>query len=190
MTPHEKIVYLSVDSLVPYENNARENDAAVPFLANSIRDHGFRNPILVDKDRVIIAGHTRLKAAKELGMSEVPCIVITDLPPEKVASLRLADNKVSDYSGWDWEKLDLELKGLDDLIDMSAYGFDLPDDLDLGLAQSEEPEPEPAREEPLGGFEPMAFDDKHRVIVTVGSEEEADDLVQFLEDQGYECKIL
>ncbi len=189
MTTKEKIVYLPVDSLVPYENNARENDAAVPFLANSIRDHGFRNPILVDKDHVIIAGHTRLKAAKELGLTEVPCIVITDLPPEKVASLRLADNKVSDYSGWDWEKLDLELKGLDDIIDMSAYGFDMPENLDLSdLAQPEEPEP--AREEPLGGFEPLALDDKYRVIVTVDSEEEADDLVQFLEDQGYSCKTI
>lgn len=188
----EKIEYVAVEDLVPYENNARDNDEAVPFLMNSIADHGFRNPILIDGDGVIIAGHTRLKAAKELGMAEVPCIRITDLPPEKVMSLRLADNKVQDYSGWDFDKLDEEFGRIGGAIDMTRFGFDLSPltleikDLDAGPSQASGD---------ANGFEPMcdAFhggEGSMRVLVCVSCREEAEDLVARLESDGYDAKVL
>ena len=123
-----QIVERSVEELIPYENNPRNNGPAVEKVAASIKAFGIKVPIIVDKDNVIVAGHTRLLAAKELGIKVVPCIVADDLTEAQVKAFRLADNKVSEFSGWDFEKLDEELAGLacvdlDGSIDMSAFGF-------------------------------------------------------------------
>ena len=104
-----QIVEKDINSLVPYENNPRQNEDAVQLVANSIKEFGFRVPIIVDADNVIVAGHTRLLAAKELGLEKVPCTVVTDLTPQQVKAFRLADNKVAEASGWDYEKLEQEL---------------------------------------------------------------------------------
>ena len=118
------IVYLPIGDIREYENNPRKNEAAVAKVANSIRQHGMSAPISVDGDHVIIYGHTRYRACKQLGMATVPCIVRTDLPPELVRSLRLADNKLGELSGWDNEKLLRELEQLElDGIDMEQFGF-------------------------------------------------------------------
>ena len=118
-----KIKQMPVGELKPYENNPRFNDDAVEYVANSIQEFGFKVPIVIDKNNVIVTGHTRLKAALELGLEEVPCIVADDLTDEQVKAFRLADNKVSELAEWDYEKLDLEINDILDL-DMEEFGFD------------------------------------------------------------------
>lgn len=113
---------MDINALKPYPNNPRKNEHAIEPVANSIREFGFKQPIIVDKNNVIIAGHTRLLAAKELGMTKVPVIVADDLDPEQVKAYRLADNKTGELAGWDFEQLDIELGDIAD-IDMSAFGF-------------------------------------------------------------------
>lgn len=117
-----EIVYKKVGELKPYENNPRINDEAVKYVANSIKEFGFKVPIVVDKNNVIIAGHTRLKASLELGFNEVPCIIVDDLSEEQIKAFRLADNKVAEKSLWDYSKLDEELDSILD-IDMSLFDF-------------------------------------------------------------------
>ena len=110
------IVNFKIEDLIPYENNPRINDEAVEYVKNSIKEFGFKVPIIIDKNNVIVAGHTRYKACKELGINEIPCIVADDLTDKQIKAFRLADNKVSDYSIWDNKKLLEELKGLDDIF--------------------------------------------------------------------------
>lgn len=117
-----EIVERGVEELIPYENNPRINDKAVQGVANSIRDFGFRNPIIIDQNDVIICGHTRLKAAKKLHLGKVPCIVVDDLTDEQVRALRLADNKVAEKAEWDDDKLAQELEEILN-IDMKDFGF-------------------------------------------------------------------
>lgn len=120
--------------LTPYEHNARKNDEAVGAVAQSIKQFGFKVPIVVDHQGVIIAGHTRLKAAKLLDLQTVPVIVADDLTEEQVRAFRLADNKVAEFSSWDYGELDRELSQIFD-IDMDDFGFHLDDIAD---AQFEE----------------------------------------------------
>lgn len=117
-----KIEYLRTEDLIPYENNPRNNDDAVDYVANSIKEFGFKVPIIVDANNVIVAGHTRLKAAQKLGLEELPCVRADDLTEEQVKALRLADNKVGEIATWDLEKLELELHSID--LDMAEFGFD------------------------------------------------------------------
>lgn len=121
-----KVEEINIDELKEYENNPRNNDEAVEYVANSIKEFGFKVPIVIDKNKVIIAGHTRLKASKQLGLKKVPCIVADDLTPEQIKAFRLADNKVSEKATWNFEKLDLELQDID--FEMVTFGFDLIDD--------------------------------------------------------------
>ena len=120
-----ELEFLKTDSLIPYENNPRHNDSAVRFVANSIKEFGFQVPIVIDKNGVIIAGHTRLKAAKLLRMTEIPCIRAAALSDEQVKAFRIADNSVSEVSTWDESLLKLELEGID--FGFSDFGLKLPD---------------------------------------------------------------
>lgn len=95
-----KIVEKQIDSITPYENNPRNNDNAVDAVAASIKEFGFRVPIVIDGSGVIVAGHTRHKAAQKLGLQKVPCIIADDLTPEQVKAFRLADNKVAELATW------------------------------------------------------------------------------------------
>lgn len=117
------IVSKNIADIKPYENNPRKNDEAVKYVAESIRAFGFKVPIVIDKNGIIVAGHTRYKAAKKLNLKEVPCIVADDLTEEQVKAFRLADNKVAEKAEWDFELLESEL---DDLFefDMTVFGFD------------------------------------------------------------------
>lgn len=121
------IQYKKITEITPYEKNPRNNDEAVDYVAKSIGEFGFKVPIVIDKNGVIVAGHTRYKASKKLHYKEVPCIVADDLSEEQIKAFRLADNKVAEKSEWD---LDLLSDELDDIyeLDMSEFGFDL--DLD------------------------------------------------------------
>ena len=105
-----------------YENNPRNNDAAVDAVANSIKEFGFKVPIVITKDLVIIAGHTRLKASLKLGLVSVPCIVADDLTEGQIKAFRLADNKTAELATWDFSKLEEELEDID--MDMLQFGFE------------------------------------------------------------------
>ena len=118
-----RVKYVPIGDVRPYEDNPRRNDGAVQAVVNSIREFGWKQPIVVDADGTIVVGHTRHKAAQALGMTEVPVVVASDLTPEQCAAYRLADNRVGELATWDSELLAQELDGLADL-DMSAYGFD------------------------------------------------------------------
>lgn len=122
-----KIIELAIDELTPYENNPRNNAPAVKAVAESIKQFGFKVPIVVDKDNVIVAGHTRHQAALLLGLDSVPVIRADDLTDDQVRAFRLADNKTAELAEWDDEKLNLELAQLSD-FDMAAFGFDELDD--------------------------------------------------------------
>lgn len=133
-----KIEYVDIKSIKPYHKNARHNDGeATERVAASIKAFGFQQPILVDDNNVIITGHTRLKAALSLGMDTVPIAHAVNLTDEQIKAYRLADNRVAEYSKWDAELLNVELKEFE-TIDMSQFGFDLSvTGLDFGEDNSE-----------------------------------------------------
>ncbi len=116
-----KIIEKDIDELIPYENNARINDKAVDVVANSIEEFGFKQPIIIDKNNVIVAGHTRQKAAQKLGIKKVPCIVADDLTEEQIKAFRIADNSSAQVAEWDIDKLMKELENID--YDMSQFGL-------------------------------------------------------------------
>ena len=128
-----KIVEKLISEIQEYANNPRRNDDAVYFVANSIREFGFRAPIIIDSTNTIIAGHTRLKAAKSLDLKTVPCVVADDLTEEQIKAFRIIDNKVAEAAEWDLELLENELSKLN--LDMSLFGF-----MDTGVSDFEIPE--------------------------------------------------
>lgn len=182
------VIEISIDELKAYENNPRNNTEAVEKVAASIEEFGFKVPIIIDRDNVIIAGHTRLLAAKDLGLEKVPCIVADDLTPEQVKAFRLADNKVSEYSTWDFQKLNLELEELQD-FEMADFGFYETDDgedfsnifdetqssnHDSQDQSEDEPEPEKI----------------YKVIVRVDSEDEAEEVADLLNENGWDSEVV
>ena len=120
------VIEKRVKDLKPYEKNPRKNDDAVQYVANSIKEFGFRVPIVIDSDNTIVCGHTRWKAAKLLKMETVPCVIAADLTEEQIKEFRVADNKTSEKSGWDFALLDTELAEIE-TIDMTLLGFDEPE---------------------------------------------------------------
>lgn len=117
---------MKLGEIIPYANNPRKNDAAVDAVAASIQEFGFRNPIIIDKKNVVVCGHTRLKAAEQLGLVEVPCLYADDLNDEQIRAFRLVDNKTAEIADWDFDKLEEELAQIS--MDLSPWGFDEPDD--------------------------------------------------------------
>ncbi len=115
------IIYKKIDELKPYKNNPRKNDKAVKAVADSIKEFGFKVPIILDSNMEIIAGHTRLKAAKRLKYKEVPCIIADDLTPDQVRAFRLVDNKVGEFAEWDIDLLNIELSEIE--LDLTPFDF-------------------------------------------------------------------
>lgn len=134
------VVEIAVDDLREYEYNPRNNENAVEAVAESIKQFGFKVPIVIDADNVIVAGHTRLKAAKLLGMDAVPCVIADDLNEEQIKAFRLADNKTSELAEWDFDLLDKELAELSQM-DMSLFGFE-DDTADEMTEEEHQPKPE------------------------------------------------
>lgn len=142
-----KVLYADPLDLIPYENNPRINDYAVKKVLESIKEYGFTNPILVDKDLVIIAGHTRREAAILAGLEKVPYIIQDDLTPEQVKAYRIADNKLAELSTWDEEALKAELFELQELdYPLEVMGFTEMDLKDL-FEEKEDPKTKKAKEE-------------------------------------------
>lgn len=117
-----QVVYYDINKLKQYKNNPRHNKESIKLVAESIKQFGFKIPIIIDDKFEIIAGHTRLEASKYLGLKKVPVIIASDLDEEQVKAFRLADNKVSEMAYWDKEKLEDELKNIKN-IEMELYGF-------------------------------------------------------------------
>lgn len=130
MDLRNKITLMALSDITPYENNPRNNEEAVEKVANSIKEFGFNQPIVVDKDNVIIVGHTRYLAAQQLELEKVPVIVAENLSEEQARAYRLADNKTGELAGWDFEKLALELEQIES-FDMGEFGFIEGSDLDI-----------------------------------------------------------
>ena len=141
------VIEKKLKDIKPYEKNPRRNDSAVDAVANSIKEFGFRVPVVIDKDNIIVCGHTRYKAAQKIGLEKVPCVVASDLTEEQIKAYRLADNKVSELAEWDIDLLGEELDGIFD-IDMSDFGFD--------LSEEEEEETEIIEDELPEEVEPVA----------------------------------
>ena len=171
-----KIVYKKLDDLTPYENNPRLNDGAVDAVAKSIEEFGFKVPIVIDKDGVIVAGHTRLKAAKQLAINEVPCIIADDLSDEELKAFRLADNKVSELAEWDFDRLDIELADID--FDMSDFGFDF-NTIDEESDKFDDAD-----------TDYHDINDKTIIAIEFDTEQELESAFQKLNDEGYNCQIL
>ncbi len=161
-----QVVMKKTASLLEYDNNPRHNEEAIEAVANSIREFGFKVPIVISSDNVIIAGHTRLKASVLLGLEEVPCIIADDLNDEQIKAFRLADNKTAELATWDLSKLEEELSHID--MDMLQFGFEemeelLPDnasddDFDITDEIPEEPFSQPGDIYELGPHRLMCGD--------------------------------
>jgi DNA modification methylase len=161
-----QVVMKKVNNLIEYDNNPRHNEEAIEAVANSIKEFGFKVPIVLTSDNVIIAGHTRLKASVSLGLKEVPCIIADDLNEDQIKAFRLADNKTSEFATWDLSKLEDELANID--MDMLQFGFEeleelLPDnatddDFDITDEIPEEPFSQPGDIYELGPHRVMCGD--------------------------------
>lgn len=114
-----KIIHKDISEIKPYANNPRKNDAGVDAVAASIQEFGFKIPIVIDTKNEIIAGHTRIKAARKLGITEIPCIIADDLTEDQAKAFRIVDNRVAELSTWDYELLQVELDSID--MDLSIY---------------------------------------------------------------------
>lgn len=180
-----KIKYLPTDSLVPYEANPRNiGPEAIAGVAASIREFGWiGNPIVVGKDNVVVAGHNRLLAAKELGLEKVPVVVADTLTDEQLRAFRLADNKTGELATWDTDLLQKELDALGDFeVDMATFGFtdETPDSTEGG------PDADPPID-PGSGFH---YQSQYGVIVMCENEDEQERVYNELNGQGYNCKVV
>ena len=170
------IIEMKIGDIIPYEKNPRKNDEAVKYVAESIKQFGFKVPIVIDKNNVIVAGHTRYKASKKLGLKEVPCIVADDLTEEQIKAYRLADNKVSELAEWDIELLDEELDSILD-IDMADFGFEL---------NLDEEEQEVVEDNDLSDKLKSTFE----VIIECDNEGEQEEIFNRLITEGLKCRVL
>ncbi len=129
MNKRLEIKYININDIKPYEKNPRNNKDAIPFVVESIKKFGFKNPIILDKNNVIICGHTRLEAAKKLKIDELPCLYADDLTEEQIKAFRLVDNKVAEKATWNDDLLEIELNDILN-INMQDFGFDLLKDIE------------------------------------------------------------
>lgn len=141
-----EIKYVNINDIIPYNKNPRLNEDAIPYVMNSIKEFGFRNPVILDKNNIIVCGHTRVESAKRLNIKEIPCLYADDLTDEQVKAFRLADNKVSEKSEWNFDLLNEELENILN-IDMSEFDFGKVDDIDIDsfFEENEQTEKEPKK---------------------------------------------
>lgn len=172
MVKSVEIVYLSPEELVPYDKNPRDNSKSVDKVAASIKEFGFKVPIIIDADNVIVCGHTRLLAAKKLKLDEIPVIRADDLSDEQIRAFRLVDNKVGENSAWDIDLLGEELGEIFDL-DMTEFGFVL-DELEKKERKDLSSE----------------ITAEYQVVIDCKDEIEQEDLYNRLEEEGYKCRVL
>lgn len=185
------IIDVKLTDLKPYEKNPRHNEEAVKYVAKSIKQFGFKVPIIIDKNNVIVAGHTRYKAGLELGLETVPCIIADDLTPKQIKAFRLADNKVAEKSYWDFDLLNEELADLKIDFNMFDFGFNM-DDVSMPFEDDEENEggdiegdkskDNDTSEKPLSSVLTIA--------VEFEDENEANEFYERMVEEGYKCRVL
>lgn len=163
-----EMITMSVDDIVPYENNPRKNEGAVAAVAESIKQCGYVAPIIVDENNIILAGHTRLQAVKSIGGGQIPVIVRRGLTENQKRKYRLLDNKTAEFAMWDLDKLEIELEGLD---------FD---DFDFGFEIDEEKPKERTT---------AKYSEAISVVIDCESDEEAETIFNALTEEGYNCHI-
>ena len=166
------IVNVNIKDIIPYDKNPRFNDEAVEYVANSIKEFGFKVPVVLDKNNVIVTGHTRIKACEKLGINEIPCIYADDLTEEQVKAFRLADNKVGEIAQWDFDLLNIELDDIN--LDMGEFGF-----LDMDLESEQDKERKEA----------TLNDDEFQIIIDCENELEAEQYYNIIKELGIECRI-
>lgn len=163
---------IAVKDLIPYEKNTKKHDdAQINNVAESIKQYGFVQPIVIDKNNVVVIGHCRLLAAKKLKMADVPCVCVDDLTDEQVKALRIVDNK-SNESPWDFDFLADELAE----INLDAFNFDFGvsfDDDDTEIKERQE----------------IALNESISVVVECADDEEAEAIFEKLSEEGYKCHI-
>ena len=178
-----QVIEKELSWLKPYANNPRDNESAVEPVANSIKEFGFKVPIVATSDGEIINGHTRFKASKSLGLEKVPVIIADDLTDEQIKAFRLADNKTGEIAGWNESLLIKELEELDDLdYDMGQFGFEL----DLDDADEDGDGYDDAGDIPDNIDVVEAF----ALNVIVKDEAEQAELYEELLGRGYEVKVV
>lgn len=188
-----KIEYRPITEIIPYENNPRLNDDAVPTLSNIISQFKFRVPMLLKSDGTIITGHTRLKALKALNYTgPVPIIIADDMSNEEIDAFRLADNMAAEKSGWDFSKLDIELQDLKDVFNMEDFGFIDYERFDIPYpgeerSEAEIPDEIPNIPEYHGG---ESNGDDIAIIVHCFNEHDADTVVERMREEGRICRRL
>lgn len=171
------IEYKNIRDLKPYKKNAKKHSKEqVEQIANSIKEFGFTQPVIVDKHNSVVAGHGRILGAKKAGLKQVPTVCLEELTEEQIKAYRLVDNKLNE-SEWDYGLLDEELGILGESIDMdmSMFGFDVDmtnDDLEKALKEVK-----------------FKVKEKHLVIVTCKTEEETKILQDKLKNKGYDCQV-
>lgn len=165
------VIQMRVQEITPYERNAKKHpEEQVEHIANSIREFGWQQPLVVDKNNVLVIGHGRLLAAKHLGLTEVPVVRADQLNEQQIAALRLADNKTNE-SAWDFDLLDLELEEIND-IDMEQFGFE------LNIEQNETAQRNEAN-----------YSETISVVIDCENDIEAENIFNKLTEEGYVCRI-
>jgi ParB-like chromosome segregation protein Spo0J len=163
------IVYKNIKELKPYKKNAKKHSKEqVEQIANSIKEFGFTQPVIIDKNNCVVAGHGRILGAKKAGLKQVPTVTLEELTEEQIKAYRLVDNKLNE-SEWDFSLLDEELEDLIDDIDMDLFGFDL-----------EEEEEQKKKVE----FEVKK---ENKIIITCKTKRQTEDLYKRLIEEGYSC---
>lgn len=187
------IIEVPIGQLKPYENNARKNEPAIPKVAESIKKYGFKNPIIIDKDNVIICGHTRWLASQQLGLKKVPCIMASDLTEEQVKEFRLVENRTNEFADWDYDKLVAELEDLD----LEEFEFpeleyedvisqdDLEDLLVDGVKTSDKPDKSFSDDEEK---KKKNTDKQHSISVYLNEGDDVTELLSFLDENGFVYK--
>ena len=175
-----QIEQLKVGDLIPYVNNSRtHSDEQVMQVASSIKEFGFTNPILIDDDGGIIAGHGRLMAAKKLGLDEVPCIRLGHLSEAQRKAYVIADNKLALNSGWDNDLLKIELMQLDSIdFDLNLTGFDLSELANIFDPVTEEIE-----------LKEQAYSETFNIIIECDDEQNQESIYNELQEKGYKCQV-
>ena len=175
-----QVEQLKVGDLIPYVNNSRtHSDEQVMQVASSIKEFGFTNPILIDDDGGIIAGHGRLMAAKKLGLDEVPCIRLGHLSEAQRKAYVIADNKLALNSGWDNDLLKIELMQLDSIdFDLNLTGFDLSELANIFDPVTEEIE-----------LKEQTYSETFNIIIECDDEQNQESIYNELQEKGYKCQV-
>lgn len=175
---------IGIEKIRPYANNPRKNEEAIRYVKESIREFGFKVPIVVSSKGIIVCGHSRYEAAKSLGMQELPCIIADDLTEEQIKAFRLVDNKTAEFAVWDLDRLADELEGID--IDMEAFGFD-----DAVLEEVTKHCEDCETAQNTGNVaESNHYKEQYGVIVICKDETDQEKTYNRLHELGYECKVV